>query len=303
MTERQSGPGLMERLAGWPVSHWKMLAGAVGILSAGIAAGAAYQVAVPTWNVVWTVVGGAGGGALGCGAVFMLYVVLRQHQRLRATRADLRALVNVRPLTGQLPLSLGGWAADPVLADRAVRLIVERQPLQVLECGSGWSTVLAACCLRELGEGRVVSLEHLEPFAAGTRNLLERYGVSDWAEVVYAPIADVRVEDRTWPWYAVEPRDIVDGPVDLLLVDGPPGNLAPRSRYPAVPLFADLLAETWAVLLDDGHRDDEAWIAERWGQQLGVKPELDRAGEGIFVFTSPAGVPPSSDTHVDGPAV
>lgn len=279
-----------------------MIALWAGLLGLSLAAMAAYQIAGSTGRGVWTVIAGLFGGAAGSGGVLVLYVVLRSYQRLHDTESELRALVNVRPLTGRLPLDLGGWAADPVLADRAVRLLLQRRPRRVVECGSGWSTVIMASCLRELGGGKLVALEHQDEFAHRTRELLLRYGVFDWAEVVHAPLEEVRIDDGTWPWYGIDPADVVDGPVDVLVVDGPPGSLAQRSRYPAVPLFVGQLADSWAVLLDDGHREDEAWIAEQWSRQLGVEPRLDTAGRGVFVLTSPLRGESAEDVPADGPA-
>lgn len=303
MTDRRPALGLTERLAGWTAGRWKVVAGAGGVSGAGLAAMVVYQVAGPTARVLWALAAALFGGAAGSGGVLVLYVVLRQQKQLRETEAELRALVNVRPLTGNLPLDLGGWAADPVLADRVTRLLVERSPSCVVECGSGWSTVLMALCLRELDAGRIVALEHLERFADQTRGLLDCCGVADRSEVVHAPIEEIQVDGETWPWYGIDPREVVDSPVDVLLVDGPPGGLAPRSRYPAVPLFADQLAESWAVVLDDGHREDETWIAERWGRRLGVDPTFEPAGQGVFVFESASGADGPETSRVGGPAV
>jgi len=47
------------------------------------------------------------------------------------------ALTQIRPLIGDLPLDLTGWAADPVLVHNAVRLVIDTRPSFVLECGSG----------------------------------------------------------------------------------------------------------------------------------------------------------------------
>lgn len=304
MADRGSAIGLTGRLAGWTAGRWKVIAGTGGVLGAALAAMAAYyQVAGPTARVLWALPAALFGGATGSGGVLVLYLLLRHKKRLRDAEAELRALVNVRPLTGKLPLDLGGWAVNPVPADRMTRLLFERRPRLVVECGSGWSTVLMALCLRELSEGRVVALEHLERFADRTRTLLRRYGVADRAEVIHAPIEDVRVDGETWPWYGVDPQEAVDGPVEVLLVDGPPGNLAPRSRYPAVPLFADQLAESWAVVLDDGHREDESWIAERWGRRLGVAPTFEPAGQGVFVFESAPWTDVPETPRTGGPAV
>lgn len=301
MADPRSSVGLIERLAGWPSGRWKAIAAAAGALGAILAGMVAFQLSGTTGRAVWTVAAALFGGITTSGGVFALYIVLCQHRRLQEAEAQVRALVNVRPLTGRLPLALGEWAADPVLADRVIRILLQRQPGRVVECGSGWSTVLMASSLQELGQGRVVALEHLERFADRTRALLRRYGVEDRAEVVHAPIEDVRINGESWPWYGIDPASLLDRPVEVLVVDGPPGRLGPRSRYPAVPLLEDRLAGEWAVVLDDGHREDEAWIAERWGRRLGVDPTFDPAGKGIFVFESRPETDGSGGTGAGGP--
>lgn len=278
--------GLTERLTAWSTRRWKLIAVAGGALGAIFSALAAGQVAQPPIAVLWTAVGVTFGGGAGIGGVFMLYLVLRQHQRLRDVEEQLRALVNIRPLTGELPLDLSGWAADPVLADRVARQLVKSRPDMVVEGGSGWSTVLTACCLRELSGGRVVALEHQEEYAERTRALIRHYDATEQAEVIHAPITEVSIDGNSWRWYGVDPAAILDHPVDMLIVDGPPGDLAPKSRYPAVPILAEKLGDSWVVILDDGHRDDEAWIARRWQRRLGTEPEFDPAGGGVFLFES-----------------
>lgn len=196
----------------------------------------------------------------------------------------MRALVNVRPLTGPLPPDLGGWAADPVLADEILRVLIRRDAPTVLECGSGWSTVLIARCLSELGEGRVVALEHEKRFMEHTRRLLGRYGGAERATLALAPLADRSLDGRTQPWYGAEAEDAIAGPVDLLLVDGPPGDVAPESRYPAVPLLNDHLAPDAVVVLDDGRREGEARTAGAWERELGVRARFVESAGGIWIF-------------------
>lgn len=286
VADPRSTARLTERLAAWPAARWKVIAAVVGAVGGFLAAVAALQASGPTGRVAWMSAAGLFGAIAASGGVLTIYLVLRQQKELRDAEAQIRALVNVRPLTGRLPLDLGEWAADPVFADRTLRLLLQRQPERIVECGSGWSTLLMASCLRELGQGRVVALEHLERFADRTRALLRRYGIADWAEVIHAPIEDVSVDGESWPWYGVDPEDVVQEPVEMLVVDGPPGRLAPQSRYPAVPLFVDRLADDWAVILDDAHRKDEAEIARRWGGRLGVDPTFDPVGKGVFVLQS-----------------
>lgn len=276
--------GLLDRAASWPGRRWRAF-GAAGAAVGALALGAiGYSSPQGAWRAASAVAGGLFGAILGGGVPLAVYLLLTQRVRARQTDRQVRAFANVRPITGRLPMDLDGWAADPVLADEVVRTVVRREPDMVLECGSGWTTVLVARCLEELQTGRIVALEHEERFAERSRRLLDRYGGSQRATVVHAPVTEREVEGQPRPWYGPEAEEAVTERLDLLLVDGPPGPLAPESRYPAVPLLKDCLATDAVVFLDDGRRPEEARIAEAWAEQLGVEPQFVDAGSGIWVF-------------------
>lgn len=270
---------LLGRIADWPDRRWIV-----------VGCGLSVVVAVAIGFAVYGLLGqgGVGGasfaGILGAGltlwATLTLYLQLRQRRSSR----EIRSLINVRPLTGKLPLDLGGWAVDPTLADEVVRTLCRRRPELVVECGSGWTTVLMAACLEELEKGRVVALEHEERFARKTRELLKAAGSSDHGKVRLAPLTEQDVNGAERLWYDASVVRSIAGPIDLLLVDGPPGRLGPEIRYPAVPALRDRLAKECVVFLDDGYRDGEARIARAWGRELGVEPVLEAWGKGFWVL-------------------
>lgn len=241
-------------------------------------------------RVFWTLLGGLAGSVAGALAVLSFRLHLRHARRLEAAEQNIRALVNVRPLTGRLPFGFDAWSADPVLMDVILDALSKGFPERVVECGSGWSTLLIASFFRERRTGRVISLEHDEHFARMTKQRLREYGLEDFAEVIHAPLVERELDGRRWRWYGPEAEAALDAPLELLVVDGPPGIPGARSRYPAVPILAARLAEQWVILLDDGLRSDETWIAQRWGQVLGVKPELTRSGRGVWVLRGGKGL-------------
>lgn len=155
-----------------------------------------------------------------------------------------------------------GWSAAPDFLQLITGHCLRHAPETILECSSGLTTlVLARCCQRN-GRGRVVSLENGREYADETRRWIERYGLSNHAEVVYAPLSPVVLDDVRYDWYATE--DIPDDFADMLVIDGPPGFLQKHSRYPALPLLMNRLREGCAVFLDDAARPDEQEIVARW---------------------------------------
>jgi len=200
------------------------------------------------------------------------------------------ALTQVRPLFGDVPPALGGWAADPVLVHHAVRLVADVRPRLVLECGSGSSTVAIARCLTALG-GRLISLEHNPEFARRTTEMLRLHGLDGVAVVVTAPLAARDLEGRVLSWYGPEYERFLDGPIDVVMVDGPPKASGPRARYPAVPALRPRLAPECWILLDDGDRPDERAIAHAWSEELGAQLTYLEGGRGGWLLHRRAGPP------------
>ncbi len=228
----------------------------------------------------------------GLGAFLLSYLAVHELDRSALRRhiddveRQTRALTQIRPLIGPLPIPLGDWAADPLFALHAVEQVIGRRPDLVIECGSGSSTVIVARCLRQLGHGRILSLEHDPDFAERTRNLLREHGVSDLATVVTATLTRRQHEGKEYRWYESGYETLVTEPVGVLLVDGPPGGTAPRARFPALPLLRRYLAEDWVILLDDGDRKDERWIARTWAQETGAALRHLEGGRGGWVLRS-----------------
>lgn len=159
------------------------------------------------------------------------------------------------------------WAASPDFLLALVRQVQASRPRTVLECSSGASTVVLARCLQQLGAGRVLSLEHDAHYAAQTRRELARHGLSDWAQVIDAPLCTHCLDGENWPWYDLSglPSELLaDTCVDLLVIDGPPQATRRLARYPAGPLLFALLAAGASVYLDDAARADEQAILRRW---------------------------------------
>lgn len=156
-----------------------------------------------------------------------------------------------------------GWAASPDLLNHIAADIFKRRPRLVFEASSGLSTLVAAHCVKRVGVGQVVSLEHDAKYEAVTRELIALHGLEDVACIVLAPLKEFELGGEKWLWYDLSQCKL-DAPIDLFIVDGPPGATQPLARYPALPLLYDHLAEDSVIMLDDGDRSDEKAIAARW---------------------------------------
>jgi len=154
------------------------------------------------------------------------------------------------------------WSASPDFLKLIVEHCLEAKPAKILECSSGLTTLVLARACQLTGLGVVVSLENGEEYAARTRDHLARYGLETVADVRHAPLVPVEVSGQEYLWYDTD--SLPAGPIDMLVIDGPPGFVRPHSRYPALPLLFDRLAEGCVVFLDDAAREDERAIAEMW---------------------------------------
>jgi len=199
-------------------------------------------------------------------------LLTRSDQNRRELQQAVEAILQLQELHLVQPPHplMDGWAMDPVSVLSTLRLIMERRPSLVVECGSGTSTIWIAAALKQLGSGRVVSLEHLEEYAERTREALSQQGLLGFADVRYAPLAEISVDDRASQWY--DPAFVADlARVDLLLVDGPPKSVGEHSRHPAVPVLADKLVPGAIIVVDDTDRPAEIESIELWRQRF---PEL-----------------------------
>lgn len=170
--------------------------------------------------------------------------------------------------------AVAGWAMSPSGLLWLTRHVLHSRPSLVVECGSGTSTLWTAMALREAGQGKLITFEHKEEFATQTRNKLSEHGLTGWAEVIDAPLESVETPRGTFDWYSQ--RNLLQGPIDLLMVDGPPGNTGPNARYPALPVLCDYMSDGAVVVVDDMHRKDEQRAVANWLREI---EGLTRIGE------------------------
>lgn len=175
---------------------------------------------------------------------------------------DLHKEVN---LDKALP-KLRGSAASPDFLLVLVKHIKKNKPEILFECGSGTSTIVLAKCLQENGYGHIYSLEHDPIYANKTSIELEHYGLQKWATVINAPITTITKSEVEWKWYSQD--DVPDVEIDMLVVDGPPKNIGPLARYPALPILKEKLKKNAVIFLDDTDRTEERQIIELWNKEV-----------------------------------
>lgn len=199
----------------------------------------------------------------------------------RAIAADVEALAHLR--THVVPRAMtppaGGWAMDPRNLAHLADLVTTSAPAQVVELGSGLSTVWLAYLLERSG-GRLISIDHDEHYATQTRAELTRHGL---AEVVDLRLAALTT-GATGTWYDESALEDLDR-IDLLLVDGPPQSIGPAARAPALPFFATRLSSEALVILDDAQRADERAAIDGWKERFPDLIEVEHGVSTLAVLT------------------
>jgi len=204
---------------------------------------------------------------------------LQDYRQMEAYVSLVAALQPVHPLP-----TMRHWAASPDVLKEIAELVLEGSPKLVVEASSGTSTVIIALCLRKLGNGgRVLALEHDAVFAERTRRALRAQGLSDIATVTHAPLKPYLIGTTTYHWYDLDELTL-DVPINLLVVDGPPGSVQRMARYPAVPLLVDQLAPDAVVVVDDGARSDERRMVQEWTQSHAMQAEYLHLDKGAYVL-------------------
>lgn len=181
------------------------------------------------------------------------------------------------------------WAASPDFILRVIRHVEAAEPKVIVECSTGTSTIAIATALRQFGRGgHVYAIENHPQFAEATRQELESRGLSSYATIITAPLAQFRYEgfENDFNWYGVNYDDLPKE-IDLLVIDGPFGGLNPYARYPAGPQLFPRLTRDAHVFLDDASRRDEAELPRLWRSiypDLGVREHVAEKGMLEFFF-------------------
>jgi len=185
----------------------------------------------------------------------------------------------------QAPLpETGDMAASPDFLKKIAGLIYQKQPELVVEASSGVSTLIAAYCLKNIGKGQIISLEHDAKYAATSQELITTHRLQEIATVIHAPLKKSQINGNTWLWYDIS--DVrFEKPIDVLLIDGPPSKIQKLARYPALPVLFDYLSDNAVIFLDDGKRPDERKIVELWSKEFrGLNVEFFPLERGAYLI-------------------
>lgn len=187
---------------------------------------------------------------------------------------------------GYLPWSESAMAPNAIVT--LVNEVLVNKRCDILELGSGISTIFLAAAVKLAGAGHVHSIDHNLDWIDIVAGWARREGLLDYITFVHAPL--IERQDVLWPdafraadeYYdtANLPASLASGSQNLMLVDAPPAykeNIA-YSRFPALQIFGKYLASECTIVLDDIGRKAEAEMIRQWGKSdsgftIELKPE------------------------------
>lgn len=169
--------------------------------------------------------------------------------------------------------AMTSWSVAPEFSWWLYQQLITKQPKKIIELGSGTSTLTIAAALKKNKTGRFLSFEHNHSYFEKTQRLLEECELTEYVDLIYAPLEEVVLENESYRWYSL-PYDLIDhmvgkGELDILLIDGPPAATNKQARYPALPMLRKYCNEETVILLDDAAREEEKEILDRWIKLMG----------------------------------
>ena len=188
---------------------------------------------------------------------------------------SLGRIVSHPVLVAQAQLTWSPGAMTPAGLAAVCAEVAGGRRTRVVECGSGFSTLVLARLLRARA-GRLVSLEHDRAWATRVQSDLAAAGLAEIARVALAPLEPHPLALNGLHWYAQRTLPSLPPRIDLLLVDGPPAfeSHIELSRYPALPALAERLVPDATVILDDIDRPGELRILETWERDCDFRFEV-----------------------------
>jgi predicted O-methyltransferase YrrM len=171
-------------------------------------------------------------------------------------------------------------AGSPDFLKVLIEYYDKTRPAIIVEAGSGVSSIiLSELLMKEGSSARHYALDHLEQYAALTREKV----LNPHSEVLLAPLKDFQIDGKSWKWYDTSALDGVSQ-IDFLVIDGPTEDIQPLARYPALPLLKDKLSPNAIIILDDTNRAGEQAIIKRWKEEFGLQAKFLFTEKGACVM-------------------
>lgn len=157
------------------------------------------------------------------------------------------------------------WWGPMVLFQRKSEYILQqielRKPKNVLDVGSGTSTILLAAMSEKMGF-KVTSVENLPSTVAYLADFVEQRNMGSNLTLHQCGFKSGRYPNGdSYRWYNIDLSNNADV-FDFVIIDGPMGSIVGRNG--AIPQIANHLAGNHLIILDDSQRDHELACVAEW---------------------------------------
>ncbi|WP_018915556.1 class I SAM-dependent methyltransferase [Vreelandella zhanjiangensis] len=225
-------------------------------------------------------------------SVNQLNIQKEQKKMLENNYTQIESLIWLKKqlkLKGRLP-PLRGWAASPDFLLKLHSHILNTRPYNVVEFGSGASTIVIADALRQNGVGRLLSMEHSQFYANQTISSLRSECLNSWVDIRISNLVawngfhiNERADMKPSMWYQKELLTDVQN-ISLVVVDGPPASTCQYARYPALLALENHLSDDVQIWMDDASRKEEKVICQKWAEDYGFNFELLSLEKGLGIL-------------------
>lgn len=207
--------------------------------------------------------------------ILIIFLILQIYRRLLKNFEHLVNKINLElnKLSGEILISGFHLNIPPVFTEWTIdgdllKIIIDdiynkKYNINILELGSGLSTIILSQILNKLNNGKLYSIEHDRIFYEKTKKLLELNKLDNICDLFFSPLENVYINGIKWIWYNTYFLSKVNN-IDILIIDGPPAYIQKMSRFPALPILIDKLNYNISIYLDDGNREDEKKIIREW---------------------------------------
>lgn len=156
------------------------------------------------------------------------------------------------------------WVVLPDFIKYFVELVKISSISDIVECGSGISTIIGGYLVKKKIIKHYISIEHDKNFLDITKEDLKKHGLENLVTLIYAPLKKINIDEKEWLWYDMALIYSKINRIDVLLVDGPPGHIQKNSRFPASIMLKKFFHNNTIIVMDDSNRDDEQEIINQW---------------------------------------
>lgn len=141
--------------------------------------------------------------------------------------------------------------------------LILRNPNNILEFGSGLSTLVLSKLFCNYTNVKIFSIEHNFEWFKFMNKQIENNNLKN-IKLIHSNLKKVEFESFSGNWYDLDFNKFPN--FDAILIDGPPSNSKnfPYSRFFSKDVLLDKLNHLGYIYMDDVDRDAEKKILENW---------------------------------------